>query len=342
MKALKRFLVSDTGGMTMKASIYLWPIIWSLVIIQAVTGDNLSIVSAVHADVPPQTAPAVPPSGAVAEIQKIVTGIEKAESQAAEGKSQLQAILEELAKLLDKPVVPPAPAPPLPLPTPAPVPAPTNDVKIAGPTSVKVDQSAIFKVPIEFAGADYDWAVEPPVDNSVDGSNRKETFFVLQNVTKPVYFISFVSWDKRVSRLHRLTVVGGTDDVPPDDKPPVDDATKKDPFGLAKIVVEMTKTLPPEKKAMAKNVAKVYRDMQAAIAAGKDWGSPADPLNDFKLQLMGKHLRENLVVDGPEWEAVRTAVNKAVGDLYASNKLPTVGTFGDALGGIALGWELVR
>lgn len=342
MEAIKRFLKSNIGGATMKVSIYLWPLIWSLVIVQAVTDDSLSFVGTACAEVPPQTAPVAPPGGAVAEIEKIVNDIEKAEAKVVEGKSQLEDLLDALEKILKKPVTPPEPSPitpPAPLPTPAP--SPTDKAKIAGPSTVKVDQSAIFKVPIDFAGSDYEWTVEPPVDNSVDGANRKETFFVLQNVTKPVYFISFVSWDKKVSALHRLTVAGGTDDVLPDD-PPVDDPTKGDRFGMAKIVRDLVKNIPAASKAKLSGVSKMYRDLQASIAAGKDWGDPKDAFNDFKLQMIGKFLREQNKFDGDEWSPVREGVNQAISKLYSDGQLKTLGDFGDCIGGVALGWEQMK
>ena len=337
MEAMKRFLKSKIGGRVMKTSFYAWYLVWTLVIFQAVAGDSSPLVRAVHADAPPPAAPVVPPGGAVAEIQKIVTGIEKAESQVVAGRSQLEAILDELSKLLDKPVAPPLPSDP-PVPTPAPAP---GTVKIVGPSSVKLDQSAIFKVPLEFAGAEYDWTVEPPVDNSVDGSNRKETFFVLQNVTKPVYFISFVSWDKKVSTLHRLTVIGGTDDVSPDG-PPVDDPTKDDRFGMAKVVRDLVAKVPAASRAKLNGVSKMYRDLQTSIAGGKDWGAPTDQFNDFKLQMIGKFLREQNKFDGDEWTPVKEGVNQSIAKLYSGGQLKTLGDFGDCIGGVALGWEQMK
>ena len=76
---------------------------------------------------------------------------------------------------------------------------------VSGPVEVQPGKSAVIKVPLEEAGAEYSWRVEPETVQSVTGENKGETFLILLDVDRSVY-VSFVSFDKRKHVTHFVSV----------------------------------------------------------------------------------------------------------------------------------------
>jgi hypothetical protein len=95
---------------------------------------------------------------------------------------------------------------------------------IVGPEEVEVSETekytTAFSVPLAEAGKEYSWQIEPAGVTSIYGSNDKETFVVLMNLTRgkaaeKQYFVSFVSYDAKQHDTHTITLKGPVTPEPP-------------------------------------------------------------------------------------------------------------------------------
>lgn len=90
---------------------------------------------------------------------------------------------------------------------------------VTGPIEVQPGKSCVIKVPIEEAGSEYSWRIEPETVQSVPGENKDETFIILLDVEQSVY-VSFVSFDKRKHVTHFVNVKNPTPPGPGPVPPP--------------------------------------------------------------------------------------------------------------------------
>lgn len=99
---------------------------------------------------------------------------------------------------------------------------------IIGPEEVEVSETekytTAFSVPLTEAGKEYSWQIQPAGVTSIYGSNDKETFVVLMNLTRgkaaaKQYFVSFVSYDAKQHDTHTITLKGPVAPEPPPTPP---------------------------------------------------------------------------------------------------------------------------
>lgn len=110
-----------------------------------------------------------------------------------------------------------------------------DKLKLVGPDTVKAGRSAVFKVPIDEAGAKVSWLVEPSTVQWMNARNDVETFIILLDLDTDAT-VSFASFDKELHSLKTVHVEGSptpTPDPPPGPTPDPDDGKKPKAAKLA-------------------------------------------------------------------------------------------------------------
>lgn len=149
--------------------------------------------------------------------------------------------------------------------------APTCGGLITGNLTVAEGRSTILRVPLEAAGAEYEWRVAGADVVSIAGANRTETYVVLIDLPRGVHPVAFVSYDSRHLEIVSVVSGGGPPDPdpappPPPPPPPTPGPTK---FGLVNAVRAWAAAhVPPANRPQARALADSFRAVDAAIAAG--------------------------------------------------------------------------
>lgn len=145
---------------------------------------------------------------------------------------------------------------------------------IGGPSIVDPGKSAIIKIPIAEAGADFSWKVEPSGVNWISGENRQETFVILLDLDPGRYVVSFASFDAKQHSTHSIYVGGPSPPpMPPGPLPPPlptpDPVEPETKYGLTKaarawVMTSVDAIARPKAKALASS----FRSIASAQAAG--------------------------------------------------------------------------
>lgn len=213
-----------------------------------------------------------------------------------------------------------------------------GDVPINGQRKVKAGQSAILSVPIDQAGEDYDWLVEPADTKKVDGQNRRETFLVILDVEKPV-FVSFVSFDKKFHQTTMIELDGRSPPDKPDDTRPLPLPDGK--FGLANATAAwVVSQVKVESRSKAKALADSFRQMVKTIASSQAAGVAWD--REAILDATTKQNSEALGDQRDSWLEWATSLQVRLDQLYAAGSLKSADDYKQAFAEIAIGLESVK
>lgn len=207
---------------------------------------------------------------------------------------------------------------------------------ITGPIQVEPGKSAIIKIPVADAGADYSWKIEPEGVQWIGGENKTEVFAIFLDVEKPV-FVSFVSFDKKVHQTHQISVNGPP--IPPTPPPPgpVPPPLPDGKYELANASATWALAfVPVQSRSVSKLLANSFRSMASAIGAGT--------MKDPQTILTQTREANNLALSGhvDAWKPWGTKLSETLAKLNAEGKLVTPEDYATAWNEIATGLEAVK
>jgi hypothetical protein len=201
----------------------------------------------------------------------------------------------------------------------------TEGTLTTSPEKVESGQSVVIELNEASACV---WQVQPSGTRWISGRREQGSFVALLDLSPGRYFVSCVCFEKKRHETVAIDVGPGAP-LPPDPAP--------GRFGLTKEVMEwVTSSVSTEDRSMSGELAKSFRTIQSAMAAGT-LKQPAEILRET-LQSNNRALGSR--VEG--WRGWGSRLESRLSQLHAESKLRTVEDYREAWGEIAAGLERVR
>ncbi|NDF13054.1 MAG: hypothetical protein EB060_09625 [Proteobacteria bacterium] len=138
---------------------------------------------------------------------------------------------------------------------------------VTGPASVDRGKSVVLSVPVDKFGDAVEWTVNGTTSYLTSDDKTTHRLAILDIESDVV--VSVIGWDKRASGLHVIRVGGPTPPDNPDDRPKPPAPLPDGKYGLAGDVSRwVAATVPTLARSKAQPLAKSFRSISSAIAAG--------------------------------------------------------------------------